>query len=60
MGFCCLELEEEGGVPEVCKILANLFCLLQKFFTSVPVLPDKYIAILAHLGIRYQILLRIL
>jgi len=47
--FCGLELEEEG-VPEVCKILASLFCLLlQKFFTSLSVLPGKYVAILAHL-----------
>lgn len=32
------------------KILASLFCLvLQKFFTSLSVLPGKYEAIVAHL-----------
>lgn len=43
--FCDLEV-----VPDVCRILANLFCLLlQKFFTSLSVLPVKKDAILAHL-----------
>lgn len=40
-----LEEEEKDG-----KILDNLFCLvLQKFFTSLSVLPCKYEAIVAHL-----------
>lgn len=34
----------------ICSILASFFCLvLQKFFTSLSVLPGKYVAILAHL-----------
>lgn len=46
--FLC-DLVVDGAVG-VCKILANLFCLLlQKFFTSLSVLPGKYVAILAHL-----------
>ena len=48
-GFLC-DWEEDGEEDGVCKILANLFCLLlQKFFTSLSVLPGKYVAILAHL-----------
>lgn len=59
-GTCCLVvfrglLEEEDDDDDddddaACKILANLFCrLLQKFFTSLSVLPGKYVAIFAHL-----------
>ena len=47
--FLC-DLVVDDAAAGVCKILANLFCLLlQKFFTSLSVLPGKYVAILAHL-----------
>lgn len=39
---------DSGGLW--CKVLSNLFLLLlQKFFTSLSVLPGKYVAIFAHL-----------
>ena len=48
--LCDLFDDDDDDDAGVCKILANLFCLLlQKFLTSLSVLPGKYVAIFAHL-----------